>query len=98
MEEKEVGKGVCNKPLKYACRGLEEGNKEIILPSKSTPTLGGPSNQAGKHHHKPKMYGIVCFYCKKRVIRLAIVGTLEGQETHAKTIANTIHLELHPKN
>jgi hypothetical protein len=27
MEEKEVGKGVCNKPLKSACRSLEEGKQ-----------------------------------------------------------------------
>jgi len=30
LEKKETRKGVCNMPLKYTCRGLEEGNKEII--------------------------------------------------------------------
>jgi hypothetical protein len=40
MEEKEVGKGVCNRPLKYASRSLEEGNKEMISPSKFAPNLG----------------------------------------------------------
>jgi hypothetical protein len=49
-------------------RGLEEGKKDMIPPSRSTPILGGSSNQVGKHHHIPKMYGIislVCFYYKK---------------------------------
>jgi hypothetical protein len=69
MEEKEVEKGVCNKPLKSAWRGLEKGSKDMISSYISAPTLGGPSNQVGNHHHKPKRYGIVSlvsFYCKKR--------------------------------
>jgi hypothetical protein len=69
MEEKETGKGVCNNPLKYYCRGLEEGIKEMISPSISAPTLGGPNKQDGKYHHKQKRYSIVylvCFFCKKR--------------------------------
>jgi hypothetical protein len=68
MEEKVAGKGVGNMPLKYACRGLEEGSEGMILPPKYTPTLGGPTNQASKCHHKPKRYvktSLVCFSCKK---------------------------------
>jgi hypothetical protein len=45
---------------------LEEGSKEMIPPLILTPTLGGPNNQATKHHHKSKRCGIVCFCCKKR--------------------------------
>jgi hypothetical protein len=69
MEEKEVGKRVSNEPLKYACRGREEGKKEMIPPLRFGPTLGGPSNQDSKYHHKTKRYGIlylVCFYCNKK--------------------------------
>jgi hypothetical protein len=61
MEEKADGKGVCSKTLKFASRDLEEGNKEMILPSIFTPILGGPSSEYDKHHHKLKMYGIVFF-------------------------------------
>jgi hypothetical protein len=54
MEEKVIEKGVCSKPLKSTCRGLEEGHEEMILPYKYTPTLSGPRNQVGKKHHKIK--------------------------------------------
>jgi hypothetical protein len=66
MEEKDVGKGVHNKPVKYVHRGLEEGSKETIFPSIYDPTLRGPRNQACKHHYKSKRCGIVCLCCKKR--------------------------------
>jgi hypothetical protein len=54
MEEKEARKGVGSRTLKSTCKGMEEGSKGMFLPPKSTPLFGGPSNQVGKHHHKPK--------------------------------------------
>jgi len=56
---------MCIKPLKYACRSLEEGSKEIIPPSIFSPTFGGPRNQVEKDHHKLKRYGIVYFFRNK---------------------------------
>lgn len=53
--ENAIIKGLCNKPLKPTCRILEEGDKEVILPSISTPTLRIPSNQVGKYCHKLAM-------------------------------------------
>jgi hypothetical protein len=69
MEKKESRKGVCIKPLKFSCRGLEEGIKYMIIPSISSPTLVGPRNQAIKNHHTSKSYGtisLVCLCFKKR--------------------------------
>jgi hypothetical protein len=102
---------MCNKPLKYACRSLEEGNKEMILPSIFAPTLGGPSNQASKHHQRLKRYGLVCFCCKK-------MGHKASDCWHSRRPSNPcknyfqycrltghweakcwrLHPELHPKN
>jgi hypothetical protein len=69
MAEKEVVKGSCNEPFKSTYRGLEEGNKEMILPSRSASTLRGPSKKTGKHHHKQKMYDMVSlvYFCYKKM-------------------------------
>jgi len=56
---------MCIKPFKSSCRMLEEGIKEMIMPSIITPTYGGPTNQSSKNHHKLKRYDVVCFYYKK---------------------------------
>lgn len=92
IKEKVAGKWPCRIPLKYACRDLEERKKVMILPSISSPAIGGPSNQVDKHHYKLKMYGTLClvfFVARKGVIMLAIVGSLEFWATQAWTIANT---------
>lgn len=84
---------MCSKPLKYTSIGLEEGNKEIILPPRSTPTFGGPSNQTSKHYHKLKRCGIISLVCsiaRKGIIRIVITGTLEGQATRIRTIYNIV--------
>jgi len=89
MEENETRKGVCNKPLKYDCRGLEESRKDVIPPSIFSPSLGGPSNQDRKNHHKLKRYGIISlvfFHCKKRGHKARNFVSLEGQESHVVTI------------
>jgi hypothetical protein len=87
---------VCNYPLKYAWRGLEEVNKEIILLSISTPTLGGPINRAANIITNKKKHGTIYFWfvsiVRKGVTRITIVGTLEDQETLVGTIVNNIYL------
>lgn len=92
IKEKVAGKWPCRIPLKYACKDLEERKKVMILPSRSSPAIGGPSNQVDKHHYKLKMYGTLClvfFVARKGVIMLATVGSLEFWATQAWTIANT---------
>jgi hypothetical protein len=42
MEEKEVGKRVCNKPLKSICRSLEKDNKKMVMPSRAGLTIIPP--------------------------------------------------------
>lgn len=95
MEEKVTRKGVCSKPLKYSYRFSEEGNKEINMPSRSTPTLCGPRNQDGKHHQKPRRYNMVSclvIVARKEGIQLENVGTLEGQATPVGTIAHVLQI------
>lgn len=69
IKEKVAGKWPCRIPLKYACRDLEERKNVMILPSRSSPAIGGPSNQVDKHHYKLKMYGTLClvFCCCKKM-------------------------------
>ena len=66
IKERGIGKeAMCNKPLKFACRILEEGNKQTIPPSIFAPTLGGPRKKAKNHSHRLKIYGLICFCCNK---------------------------------
>jgi hypothetical protein len=60
MEEKVAKNVVGSKPLKYACRGLEEDRKGTI-----PPTLGGTRNQDGKHHEKYGIISLVCSIARK---------------------------------